>query len=105
LEKIPKQFFTAEFTEEAVRLVVDGGLTLAEAGRLLSVNPQTLKNWVNRYKQGNLTGPGTRSVSEFEAEVSRLRKGLAEARLEKEILKNRPGTKFSPVREKLCTGL
>ena len=87
MEKIPKQFFTAEFKEEAVRLVVDGGLTLAEAGRRLSVHPQTLKNWVNRHKQGNLTGPGTRSVCELEAEVSRLRKELAEARLEKDILK------------------
>lgn len=87
MERIPRQFFTNEFKEEAVRLVVDGGLTLAEVGRRLSISPQTLKNWVKRHQKGNLSGPGSRSVSELEAEVSRLRKELAEARLEKEILK------------------
>lgn len=87
MEKIPRQFFTNEFKEEAVNLVVDGGLTLAEAGRRLSLTPQTLKNWVTKHRAGGLIGSGSRSVSELEAEVSRLRKELAEARLEKEILK------------------
>jgi len=35
LERIPKQFYTDEFREEAVALVVDGGLTVAETSRRL----------------------------------------------------------------------
>jgi len=30
LEKIPRQFFTNEFKEEAVKLVIDGKLPIAE---------------------------------------------------------------------------
>lgn len=87
METIPRQFFTNEFKEEAVKLVVDGKLSVAEAARRLSLSPQTLKNWVTKHRAGNLNAPGSRSVSELESEVSRLRKELAEARLEKEILK------------------
>jgi transposase len=87
LGKIPRQFFTNEFKEEAVKLVIDGKLTIAEAARRLSLCPQTLKNWVTKHRSGNLNVPDNRSVSELEAEVSKLRKELAEARLEKEIIK------------------
>jgi len=87
LERIPRQFFTNEFKEEAVKLVVESGLTLADAGRRLSLSPQTLKNWITKHKSGKLNLPGSRCVSELEAEISKLRKELAEARLEKEIIK------------------
>ena len=87
MESIPRQFFTNEFKEESVKLVVDGGLTVAEAARRLSIPSQPLKNWVTKHRTGGLGGPGSRSVSKLEAEVSKLRKELAETRIEKEILK------------------
>jgi transposase len=86
MEKIPKQFYTTEFKEEAVKLVTDGGLRVADVSRRLSVSPQTLRNWIKRHKDGKPVG-GARTVSDLDAEVSRLRRELAEARLEKEILK------------------
>lgn len=76
-----------KFKEEAVKLVVEGGLTVAEAARRLSISSQALKNWVTKHRACGLAGPGSRSVSELEAEVSKLRKKLAETRIEKEILK------------------
>jgi transposase len=48
LERIPKQFYTDEFREEAVALVVDGGLTVAETSRRLSISQQTLRNWIKK---------------------------------------------------------
>ena len=87
MERIPRRFYTQEFKEEAVSLVVDGGLTVPEVGRRLGISPQTLRNWIKKHKSGGLDGPGSQPVTELEAEVSRLRKELAEARLEKEILK------------------
>ncbi len=87
MERIPRQFYTLEFKEEAVSLIVDGGLTVAEVGRRLSVSQQTLRNWVKKHRTTGLKTPGSHNLSELEAEVSRLRKELAEARLEKEILK------------------
>jgi len=86
LGRIPRQFYTQEFKEEAVSLVVDGRLTVAEASRRLSVPQQTLSNWIKKYRKGGQV-TSRRSVTDLEADVSRLRKELTEARLEKEILK------------------
>ncbi len=87
MERIPRQFYTDEFKEEAVNLVVEGGLSVAEVGRRLSLSPQTLRNWIKKYRQEGKVRSGGRSVTDLEAENSRLRKELAETRLEKEILK------------------
>ncbi len=86
--EIPRQHYTEEFKQEAVKLVRESGLSIAEAGRRLSVPPMTLKNWVYRSKNpqsGSLSSG--RPVSELEAENSRLCKELAESRLECEIIK------------------
>lgn len=64
MERIPKQFYTTEFKEEAVKLVTDGGLTVAEVSRRLSVSPQTLRNWIKRHKDGNPVG-GVGGVTSF----------------------------------------
>jgi transposase len=87
MERIPRQFYTKEFKEEAVQLVVNGGMSVAEVGRRLSLSPQTLRNWITKQRGGKLLNSSGRTVTELEAEVSRLRKELAETRLEKEILK------------------
>lgn len=87
MERIPRQFYTQEFKEEAVQLVVNGGMSVAEVGRRLSLSPQTLRNWITRHRGGKSLTCEARTVTELEAEVSRLRKELAETRLEKEILK------------------
>ena len=87
MERIPRQFYTDEFRHESVSLVIDGGLTVAEFSRRLSVSQQTLRNWIKKHRKDRLATSGGRSVSDLEAEVSKLRKELAEARLEKEILK------------------
>lgn len=87
MERIPRQFYTQEFKEEAVSLVENGGLTVAEVSRRLSISQQTLRNWIKKYRQAGQVSSGGRPVTDLEAEVSRLRKELAEARLEKEILK------------------
>ena len=41
---------TAEYREEAVRLVLDSGRSIAPVARELGVNEGTLGNWVNRYR-------------------------------------------------------
>lgn len=77
-----------EFRTEAVKLVLEQGLTQAEAARRLGISKGTLANWVVAAKAGGeKPAPGGRSVSELEAENVRLRKELAEARQERDILK------------------
>lgn len=69
-------------------MVLNQGLSLAEAAKRLSIPKGTLTNWVSNAKGASaIAVPGARSVPELEAEVRRLRKELAEVRLERDILK------------------
>lgn len=80
--------YTPEFRAEAVKLVLNQGLSLGTAATRLSLPKATLRNWVSRAKASSTgAAPGARSVSELEAEVQRWRKELAAARLERDILK------------------
>lgn len=89
MEKLPRQKYTKEFREQAVRLVSEQALTTPEAARRLAMSDKTLANWVHKARHGTLAGmDGTRKpVTELEAEVSRLKRELAEARMERDILK------------------
>lgn len=86
-----KRDYTEEFKLEAVRLVQAVGVN--EAGRRLGVPTATVGSWARRAQQaqGSVSGPlpgvAKRPVTELEAENSRLRKELAEARMDVEILK------------------
>jgi transposase len=89
MERLPKGKYTKEFREEAVKLVTEGGLTLPEAGRRLSLPPSTIGNWVRAYKAGKLgsIGKSQRPLTEIEMEVARLKRELAEVKMERDILK------------------
>jgi transposase len=82
--------YTPEFRAEAVKLVLEQGLSLEAAAQRLSVPKGTLANWVKAARRGSMastSAPGSRSVAELEAENARLRKELAVERMEKEVLK------------------
>ena len=89
METLPRQTYTKEFREQAVRLVIEQDLTVPEAARRLVMSNQTLSNWVFKARHGKLAGmDGNRKpVTDLEAEVSRLKRELAEARMERDILK------------------
>ena len=83
-----KQDYTPEFRAEAVKVVLAQGLSLAEAAKRLSVPKGTLANWVASAKASKgVAAPGARTVAEWEAELKQVRKELAEARLERDLLK------------------
>ena len=81
--------YTPKPREEAVKLVLTQGLTLEDAALLLTIPKDTLATWVSAARRGtpHKVAPGSRSVPELEAEVSKLRKELAEARMERDIVK------------------
>ena len=82
------QSYTHEFKAEAVKLVLNQGLSLRDAAKRLSIPKGTLTNWVSNAKGGvEASAPGARSVPELEAEVVKLRRELAEARMERGLLK------------------
>jgi transposase len=87
LEKIPRRVFTEEFKEEAVKMIIDGGLSIPEASRRLSVAKSTLARWVMQARKGSLVVKRS-PVSENDMEVARLKREIAELKMERDILKN-----------------
>ena len=81
--------YTPEFRAVAVKLVLAQGLSLEEAAQRIAMPNGTLANWVSTAKRGyaGMVMPGSRTVPELEAEVARLRKELAETRMERDVVK------------------
>lgn len=84
-----KQNYSVEFRAEAVKLVLEQELSQGEAASRLGIPKGTLANWVVATPRsgGEKPAPGARTVAELEAENARLRKELADARMERDIVK------------------
>jgi len=89
MKRIPQGRYTKEFREEAVKVVAEGGLSLPEAARRLSLPTSTLGNWLRAYKAGKLgeVGKSQRPLTEIEMELARVKRELAEVRMERDLLK------------------
>jgi transposase len=89
MQRLPYGKYTREFRQEAVKLVVEGGLSIPEVGRRLSIAPSSISNWVKAFKAGKLgeVGKTHRVLSDGEMEVIRLKRELAEVKMERDILK------------------
>jgi len=86
MKKIPKQAYTAEFKELAVKRVSDGQ-TIAAAAKELCLSGQTLRNWIKAAAAGKLSGAGGKVVTPEAMELSRLRSEVARLKRENEIIK------------------
>jgi transposase len=84
--KIPKQEYTAEFKELAVKRV-RSGQGIAAVARELGLVEQTLRNWVQAAKAGKLNPAGTKTITPEQMELSRMRAENARLRMELEIVK------------------
>lgn len=80
--------YTDELKTEALKMVIEQGMSQQEVGELLGIPKGTVGNWVAKSKKGMMQlASGTPSVSDVIAENRRLRKELAKSQMEKEILK------------------
>ncbi|OHX11542.1 transposase [Chromobacterium sphagni] len=84
--KIPRQSYTAEFKQEAVRQVESEGKPQVQVARELGIAEQTLANWRKAHKAGKLTGGTGKPITSEQMELSRLRAENARLRMELEIL-------------------
>jgi transposase len=89
MERIPCGAYSKELREEAVKLVAEGGLSIPEVGRRLSIPTSTVRQWVKLYKAGTLSevGQDRKPLSEMEMELARMRRELAEVKMERDLLK------------------
>jgi transposase len=86
MKKIPKQAYTTEFKELAVKRVKDGQ-AISIVVKELGLSDQTLRNWVKAAAVGKLKGAGSKEVTPEEMELSRLRAENARLKRENEIIK------------------
>ena len=89
MEKVPKSVFTKEFKEEAVKMVLEGGLNIPEVGRRLSIPKSTLAHWVKVSKEGKLSDSNRKEkvVTVEQMELARLKREIVELKMERDILK------------------
>ena len=88
MQQLPKVAYSPEFRDEAVRLHLEGKLPVTEIDKRLSLPGGTLKNWVAAARQGKLgeIGKSQKPLTEMEIELSKLRRELAEVKMERDLL-------------------
>ena len=88
MERVPRVVYTKEFKEEAVKMVTEAGLSIPEVSRRISVSKSSIRYWIKRAKEDGLSnGKKQRPVTGEQMEVARLRREVAELKMEREILK------------------
>jgi transposase len=81
---IKRKQFSSEFKREAVRLVTEGGLSIAQAARDLGLNDNMVSRWKKEAEQnGQRAFPGQGHPQD--EELSRLRRENEVLRQEREI--------------------
>ncbi len=89
MNRIPKAVYTKEFREESVKLALTEGVGVSEAARRLSIPMKSLANWVYAAKAGKLgkVGQQQKPLTELEMELNRVKRELAEVKMERDLLK------------------
>jgi transposase len=83
---IKRKQYSSEFKREAVRLVTEGGLSIAQAARDLGLNDNLVNRWKKEAQQnGQRAFPGQGHPQD--EELSRLRRENEVLRQEREVLK------------------
>jgi len=87
--ELPRTQYSHEFREQSVKFFKESGLTLIEAARRLSLPKGTLKNWVYADKRGELAtvGKHQKPLTELELDLSRVKRELAEVKMERDFIK------------------
>lgn len=87
MHRIPRARYSKEMRQEAVALAKSVGP--AEASRRLSIPMKTLANWQRAANAGKLEEVGMQQpvMSEAALELARVKRELAEVKMERDLLK------------------
>jgi len=88
MKRIPRRIFTEEFKREAINLIAEQGLTLAEASRKLDVDSKSLRTWRDQQARGQLKASlGASKLTPDQQRIRELERELSIAKMERDILK------------------
>ena len=80
--------FTREFKLEAVRLIKERGVSVAQASRDLGVHGTVLRSWVKAFSDDpQHSFPGHGQMKPEQAEIERPRREVQKLKAERDILK------------------
>ena len=80
--------FSREFKLEAVRLVKERGVSVAQAARDLDLHEKVLRKWIREVSADPQQAfPGLGQMKPEQLEIARLRKEVAKLKAERDILK------------------
>lgn len=83
-----RRSFSREFKLEAVRLVSERGLSVAQAARDLDLHENVLRKWVRQYRDDPAHAfPGAGQMKPEQAEIAELKKEIRKLKAERDILK------------------
>ena len=92
-----RRTYTREFKLQAVRMITDQGLSVAEVSRRLGVGEDCLRNWrAAAREQGEAAFPGQGNPSPADEELRRLRAEVQRLRAERDLLKKAAAYFASP---------
>ena len=78
--------YTREFKFEAVKLITERGVTVAQASRDLGVHGTVLRRWVQECATDVLQAvPGQGQIKPEQAELARLRREVLKLKAERDI--------------------
>ena len=86
MKTMPAARYSEEFKEQVVREVGEKERTISSVASSYDLVPQTVGDWVARYKKAHATDQGRKKASES-AEIAKLRAENRELRQENEFLK------------------
>jgi len=88
LSKRKRRIYSKEFKLEAVRLSETAGGPASAVARNLGISPNLLNRWKREYRASKEHAfPGLGKLQEPEEELRKLRKELADTKMERDILK------------------
>ena len=94
---MPRKSYTREFKLQAVRMLTDQGLSVAEVARRLGVGENCLRNWRAAARdQGEAAFPGNGALPPAEDELRRLRAEVHRLKAERDLLKKAAASFASP---------
>ena len=83
-----RRVFNREFKTEAVRLVRERGVSVAQASRDLGVHENVIRKWVKQFDDDpGQAFPGQGNMKPEQAEIERLKREVQKLKAERDILK------------------
>ena len=83
-----RRSYTAEFKREAVRLASKTGVSRRQVAKQLGIHPNVLASWLEKVEQGVWNDkPGEALKSEQQSELERLRREVADLKMERDVLR------------------